>query len=266
MASKGPVRVVRAVRGEDAAAWAVALGEGAWLDSARTLKAEGGVRVLGASMLGREVVVKVREVRGAWERLKCAVGRGKGDRHWRGAALLAGKGVATARVFVLARAMIGGCECELLAMEFVHGPTLLQRMAAAHRGEAGAPGTREQHALARAAGAQIAHMGELFNRDHKPSNLIVRGGEIVVIDCEGVRRAVIPGAARMFASLLIEPTGCGVPPRRSLRMRALLAWARAGDPRGDRASHRAAAREVWAEAARVVRHHGDPTPRVDPLG
>jgi tRNA A-37 threonylcarbamoyl transferase component Bud32 len=265
MSSTGPVRVVRAVRGEDAGAWAGALGGGAWLSSARTLKAEGGARVLAASLLGRGVVVKVREIRGPWARLKCALGRGKGDRHWRGAALLTGKGIATARVFALARGRLGGRECEMLAMEHVHGPTLLRVMDAARRGGAGAPGVREQHALARAVGLQVARMGELFNRDHKPSNLIVRGGEIVVIDCEGVRRAVIPGAARMFASLLIEPTGCGVPPRRSLRMRAVLAWAEAGDAGGGRAAHRAAAREAWAEAARVVSRHGDPTPRVNPL-
>lgn len=268
MSSIGPVRVVRAVRGEDAAAWAVALADGAWLDAARTLKADGGSRVVAARLRGREVVVKTRQLRGAWARLKCALGRGKGDRHWRGAALLAGKGVATARVLALARATIDGQESELLVMEFVPGPTLLGVMAdvRAGRERGGGPGVREQHALARAVGAQVAQMGDLFNRDHKPSNLIVRSGGVVLIDCEGVRRAVIPGAARMFASLLIEPTGCGVPPRRALRMRALLAWAEAGDPRGGRAAHRAAARELWAEAARVVSHHGDPTPRVDPLG
>jgi hypothetical protein len=41
-----------------------------------------------------------QRLEGAWARVKCALGRGKGDRHWRGAALLSGKGVETARVLV----------------------------------------------------------------------------------------------------------------------------------------------------------------------
>lgn len=265
------VRIVRTIRGEDAAAWRDALGDGAWMSSASELKAEGGSRVVGAAVRGRGVVVKVRELRGAWARLKCVLGRGKGDRHWRGAALLAGKGVATARVLALARARVDGAESELLVMERVEGVTLLRVMAYVRSGAPGAPGVREQHALARAVGRQVAQMGELFNRDHKPSNLMVEGiggaePRVVLIDCEGVRRAVIPGAARMFASLVIEPTGCGVPPRRGLMMRALRAWAEGAGAPASMKERRSMERMMWAEAARVVAHHGDPTPRVNPLG
>ena len=105
------MRVVRAHRGEDAAAWGAALADASWLNSSSVLKEDGGSWVRRARLMGREVVVKCRELRGAWARAKCAIGRGKGDRHWRGAALLTGKGVRTARVHVLARARAGGIAC-----------------------------------------------------------------------------------------------------------------------------------------------------------
>ena len=144
---------------------------------------------------------------------------------------------------------------------------------------------RAQHAIARAVGEQIAQMEELFNRDHKPSNLIVErwttsAAPVAIIDCEGVRRATIPGAARMFASLVIEPTGCGVRPRRALMMRAVRAFidlelgigtpeAPIHAPRTNadvpRSEYRRMRRMVWDDAARVVAHHGDPRPKVNPL-
>ena len=273
------VRVVRAHRGEDGAAWARAIEDGGWLAESRVLKEDGATWVRRARVMGREVVVKCRGIDGAWARVKCALVRGKGDRHWRGAALLAGKSVPTARVMVLARARVDGRESELLVMEWVEGPTLLRVMADVHAGGAGALGVRGQHELAREVGRQVFALGELFNRDHKPSNLIVMskpegGARIAVIDCEGVRRATIPGAARMFASLVIEPTGCGVRPRRALMMRAVRGWIQGAEAADesigaegpvDREERRAMVRMMWGDVARVVAHHGDPTPRVDPL-
>lgn len=261
------VRVVRVHRGEDASKWAAALGDGGWAQGSSVLKADGASWVRRGTLLRREVVVKCREL-SAWARVKCALGRGKGDRHWRGAALLTGKGVSTARVLALVRARVDGRECELLVMEWVEGATLLRVMAEVHAGRG--LGVREQHALAREVGRQVAQMQELFNRDHKPSNLIVMEGvgpRIAVVDCEGVRRAAIPGAARMFASLVIEPTGCGVRPRRALMMRALRGWL---DESGvaeeaSAAERRGMLRMMWGDVARVIAHHGDPRPRVDPL-
>lgn len=261
------IRIIRAHRGEDAAKWARTLADPQWLGESSLLKEDGTNTVRRATLLGRETVVKCREVSGAWARVKCALGRGKGDRHWRGAAMLAGKGVKTARVFVLVRARMGGRDRELLIMQWLAGPTLLRVMANVHAGAAGAPGIRAQHALARAVGRQIAQMGELLNRDHKPSNLIITGAaEVAIIDCEGIRRATIPGAARMFASLLIEPTGCGVRPRRALMMRTALAWLETETPDGvEREDKRAMLRTIFADVARVIAHHGDPTPRINPL-
>lgn len=279
------VRIVRAHRGEDAAMWAAAIGDASWIKSSSLLKQDGATWVRRASMMGRDAVVKCREIDGVWSRVKCALGRGKGDRHWRGAAMLAGKGVKTARVFVLARAEVDGRACELLVMEWVEGVTLLRVMANVHSAAAGAPGVRAQHAIARAVGEQIAQMEELLNRDHKPSNVIVErwtasAAQVAVIDCEGVRRATIPGAARMFASLVIEPTGCGVRPRRALMMRAVRAFidlelgistpdAPVHSPRTiadvPHSEYRRMRRMVWDDAARAVAHHGDPRPKVNPL-
>ena len=279
------VRIVRAHRGEDAAAWAAAIGDASWIKSSSLLKQDERSWVRRATLLGRETVVKCREIDGIWARVKCALGRGKGDRHWRGAALLTGKGVKTARVLALARANVDGRDCELLVMEWVQGETLLRVMADLRAGTAGAPGVRAQHAIAKAVGEQIASMEEVFNRDHKPSNVIVErwtasGAQVAIIDCEGVRRTAIPGAARMFASLVIEPTGCGVRPRRALLMRALRSCVHVSiglntpdapvhRPRAiadlPRADYRQMRRMAWDDAARTIAHHGDPTPRVNPL-
>jgi tRNA A-37 threonylcarbamoyl transferase component Bud32 len=277
------VRIVRAHRGEDAARWGAALADASWIESSLLLKQDGACWVRRAQVMGREVVMKCRGIDGVWARVKCALGRGKGDRHWRGTALLSGKGVKTARVFALARARVDGRDCELLAMEWLEGVTLLRMMADVQAGKG--PGVRAEHAIARAVGEQLARMQEVFNRDHKPSNLIVMDGaggspRIAIIDCEGVRRSAIPGAARMFASLVIEPTGCGVRPRRALMMRAVRAYlsltTALDTPDSPRPRSRTLAalpagqyrqlrRMLWGDAARVVAHHGDPTPRVNPL-
>jgi len=277
------VRVVRAHRDEDGGKWAAALAGGAWLAGSTLLKQDGPGWVRRATMMGREVVIKCRDVDSAWSRLKCALGRGKGDRHWWGAAMLAAKRVPTAQVLVLARARIAGRDCELLAMQWVDGPTLLRVMADVHAGVRGAPSVRAQHAIARAVGAQLAQMDLLFNRDHKPSNLVVtraaiQAGEsrsrIALIDCEGVRASAINARARMLASLVIEPTGCGVRPRRPVMMRALREWLDAATKEEMAAGwespltpreRRDVLGRVWRDVARMVARHGDPTPRVNPL-
>ncbi len=251
-----------------------------WLASLDVQKQHGGAWVARATLLGRDVAVKCRGVTELWPRIKCMLGQGKADRHWRGAAILASKRIATARVFVLARARIEGRVCELLVMEWLQGPTLLRVMADVHAHSGNAPSFREQHAIARAVGRGIAAMEGLFNRDHKPSNLIVQGAGtssplVAVIDCEGVRRTSLPSSARMFSSLVIEPLGCGVLPRRSLMMSALRGWlmeTRLQIERvGKRAEplpwewHRELRTMMWGSVGRYVAHHGDPKPKVNPL-
>lgn len=181
-------------------------------------------------------------------------------------------------------------------MERLSGPSVLEILAAARgrhdstRGDAAdAPqaallGPRRQLALARELGRQLRRLigHGRFNRDHKPSNLIVLSADhrprVAIIDCVAilpVSRAGGPGEAlqRMLASLYIEPSGVGAPPRRSLILATLhgaLGIDRPASPGAPRIlrSHRVDRRRLralWNSVADRVRSHGDPTPRVDPL-
>ena len=72
----------------------------------------------------------------------------------------------------------------------------------------------------------------------------------------------------MLAKLLIEAIGCGVPPRRPLRMRALRAyWNALGHfkPASATPFTRVARNHAWMEVAAYITDHGDPTPLVPPL-
>jgi hypothetical protein len=136
-------------------------------------------------------------------------------------------------------------------MGAVEGRTLLRVM------DRGGLAVRQEQALARAVGAQVAAFGATYNRDHKPSNLIVTREDgpptIAVIDCVAVADGA--DAERMFTSLVLEPLGCGCLPRRSLLARALAGYTPDRDRR----------RTIWRDVARRVREHGDPTPKVNPL-
>ncbi len=140
-------------------------------------------------------------------------------------------------------------------MERLDGPTLLEAITS---GESSA---RWQHALAAAAADQVSAMvgRGRYNRDHKPSNLVVvvgsgdSGGPILaVIDCVAIRpcRRFDFGAMKwMLSCLVIEPMGIGLPVRRALCMRALatiqaVSW--------------------WGEITGMITGRGDPKPRVDP--
>lgn len=106
----------------------------------------------------------------------------------------------------------------------------------------------------------------LFNRDLKPSNIILALPTLTptIIDPAGVRR-IHPWQrhaaarrlllARTLASLILEPTGLGFPPPPRLRAIAL----RAAEP--DRAA-RAALRRI---IRRLILTHADPVPRHNPL-
>ncbi|MBL8762614.1 MAG: hypothetical protein JNL50_15065 [Phycisphaerae bacterium] len=145
----------------------------------------------------------------------------------------------------------------------------------------GAIGVREELAIARELGRQVRRMiaHARFNRDHKPSNLVVLSHagrpSVAVIDCVAIlplSRGGGAGAAleRTLASLYIEPLGVGVPPRRSLILSTLRAalWIEPAPgsvsiPARCRAKRRV--RALWLAVAARVAAHGDPTPRVHPL-
>ena len=192
--------------------------------------------------------------------------------------------VRTGQPLMLARAAVDRRTCELLVLEYLEGPTLLECLRDAATGRMP---VWKQHAIAHAIGVQMSDMGCIFNRDHKPSNLIVLKAntgepEVAVIDCVGVRRVQVLRTERMLATLVIEPTGCGVGPRRGLMMRVLWScneeldkWHEPLDYESWDVDERPsanpqervkeAARLQWREAAAIVRVHGDPRPRVNPL-
>lgn len=103
----------------------------------------------------------------------------------------------------------------------------------------------------------------VFNRDQKPSNIIVSTpGALVVVDTVGVRAlAAMPrerAVARMVASALIEPAGCGVRLPKTFAANILAGLAPSFDP--------VALARVAAVVSSILREHGDPTPRINPLG
>lgn len=84
----------------------------------------------------------------------------------------------------------------------------------------------------------------------------------------------------MLASLMIEPTGCGVavPVRLRARLvREVLAgwWQSDSGATGPRVEEQFGVERVawmqtsmgalWTQVARLIEAHGDPTPRIDPL-
>ncbi len=265
--------VVRVAAGEDGAGWRRALETGEWVDGAVVMKSEGGSWVRRATMMGREVVVKCRELGTVWKRVKFGVGMGHGAKQWRGAERLMKAGIATGRPLVMARAVVDGRVCEVMVLEFVEGKTLLEILDEVKRGVG--PGVREQHAIARAVAETVVKSakGGFYNRDHKPSNLIVRRDadgrwDIAVIDCVGLKwRAPVDDSGNewMFAALMIEAIGCGCGPRRALWARVVmsLGWTNGGR---ERVRLRDLREEVVEQVELEIKVHGDPRPRVDPLG
>jgi hypothetical protein len=265
-------RVLKAGPGEDGGAWARVLADPAWEKAAECLKHDGAVDVRRASLLGREVVVKrwVLDRRGV---VKSHLGLSRGFRHWRGAAWLSRHGFRTATCHALLRGVYAEGAMECLVMEALPGRSVLQHLAN------GGLGVRAEHAVARELGRLVVRLTRLgrFNRDGKPSNLIVTrydptGAEVGVVDTVGIRRNVwfdseepIPSLAR----LLIEPIGVGACPRRALMMALLRGAAQehfGGRLSASRAEYRTLRRASWEEVREAVALHGDPRPRVDPLG
>lgn len=266
-------RTIIMIRGDRTAAEQAA--DPAWAASAQTLKREPGSVVLRGTMTlngaPREVVVKQRALT-MMRRALARIGlRTQGMRHWDGAAWLTRTGVETAAPIALCHTTGPGGASEVLVMECLHGRSLLEHLDDLCRGRCAWSGA-ERAALAVTIGAQIDVITRAgrFNRDHKPSNLIViersgprgaaagGGHGIAVIDCVGIRRDRLRiGSARMLASLMIEPMGLGRPAPRTLRMRCL----RGLMPEAGRAPRKAA----WRAVAELIARHGDPTPRVDPL-
>ena len=275
----------------DGQAWADALGSEPWSDSAELLKEDGDVRVLSTTLRDRAVVLKFYRHGGPRGRVRSRLGVAAADRHWAGAALLAAEEIPCAEMLALASRRDGGVREDCLIMGRLEGQTLLQWLRDVRDGQVPiAP----QHAVAQAVGAQVGCIlaAELHNRDHKPSNLIVRfEGErpiIAIADCQGVKRLEREKSrhtVRMQASIALEPIGTGVLPRRSLIAMALASAVAAYTARRFgkakledsmamnsterravlRSLPRGTALAAWPKIAERIAIHGDPTPKVDPL-
>lgn len=236
-------------------------------------------------------VVKLWLHSSAARALQRAVRSTPADRQVKGWVLLRDADVPVAAVLGHALARVPGDRglrtVEALVCEHVPGPTLLRTFA-----EAGSTDMPSLAIRVGLLGAQLASHG-LAHIDLKPSNIVLRSDSAgeprpIIVDTQGVER--LPGTlrslvlmgplgrgrthrlARMHASLLIEPIGCRCVPSRTLRHRYALAYTSAVlahvlDPESPpaRALARTSARRMWRTIDRVIRLHGDPTPRVDPL-
>ena len=263
-------RVIKIAPGEDGQAWADALSDPAWRQSAELLKRDDGVSVWRTRMLGHDVVVKCWSLDRLKRRLQVIVGATPARRQWRGAAWLQEHEIPTADPFVIVRTTLDGRLTECLVMRALIGETVLDHLAG------GDLTIRQEHVLARLIGHQIAQitLHNRFNRDHKPSNLIVMRTDnptptVAVIDSVAIRRATRSHdhLCSMLADLAIEPTGCGCPPRRTLAMRCVLE-ALAGmfsDGRPKDKDPATLRNEVWAAVMSVMARRGDLTPRINPL-
>jgi tRNA A-37 threonylcarbamoyl transferase component Bud32 len=231
---------------------------------AQLLKQDSGTAVYRTTMLALAVVIKRWDLTGPAARLKSLLGASRAHRHWRGADRLLKNNISTAQPYVLARSG----RAQWLVMQALEGKTLLEHMRDQDLS------VKQSHALARDIGRQLADfdLAMVYNRDHKPSNLIVVGDQaqrsVAVIDTVAIRKGL--DHARMMASLLIEPTGCQLRVRSALAMRVLRSYyderktARASDDDTPRRM-REYRSYTWKQVRRLIARHGDPTPRVDPL-
>jgi hypothetical protein len=110
----------------------------------------------------------------------------------------------------------------------------------------------------------------VFNRDHKPSNLVVTGAtpggaRVAVLDTVAVRRLGRPAGLTTvpLERLVLEAIGVGAAPRRTLVARFVREWV-SGMATGTPAERRRARREVWRVFAARIAAHGDPTPIDNP--
>lgn len=258
----GKLRIVRSALRDRAAARALGeeIGGPEWAASAQVLKRDDRTSVLAGEAavdgVRRAVIVKVMRADRFKDRLaRWTVGT-RLMRQWDGATRLMEEGVASPECFALWRGA-GGVEC--LAMEKIEGRTLLHEMAR------GRHPVRIQHALAAEAGRLVAELveGDIYNRDMKPSNVMVRWvadvPSLCVIDPAGIRARRAGSDTAMLAKLIIECLGIGARPRLPLMMRALRAC---GESLGWNKDKR---QRTWKVVEYVVENHGDPRPVVDPM-
>ena len=273
------LRIVRVPKKGDelGARLAHALARSGWRAGATVLKDAESGSVFDADLAGTGVVIKTMRMTTAKERFRAGLGLTRLGRQWSGAELLEKIGVRTARPLALCRGFNDeGDIVETLILERIEGKSLLEHLRDRDLSDS------EVRALTESMAVDLESMWvRAFNRDHKPSNLIVErtaeGVRAAVVDTVGVRRlrGLSSGSnaklARMLASLYIEAVGVGHPPTTRAAYRLVCRVCDAPTPKGKRkpgwSRERSFgfARTMWALVTDIVRGHEDPTPKDSPF-
>lgn len=206
-----------------------------------------------------EVVVKLEPLLRMRPRVQSLLRQTKHHRQWRGHDTLARHDLPSAQPLALLKGSMdlgsSAIPVEMLVLQLVPGKTLLQLVAQQDSG-------RLTPSLAEQLAAHIRRFSQagLWNRDPKPSNLIVGPtGELVWLDTVGVgyRRVPDHGFCRhVVKMLLVESRGVGHPCPEDF---ALELVARAASLASG------AARGLLAEIQREANAHTDAAPLDDPL-
>lgn len=220
------------------------------------------------------IIIKIFRRRGVGDTLQRLAGQSRAQREWHGLWKLRDAGIETPMPYALLRAKThDGSPIELLIMQRVPGHDLLHCWAEGGlNGEAG-------RAILERVGTQIAALMRaptpLFNRDHKPSNIIIDpDGVPTMIDAAGVRHWRFQRPVAMLAKLWIETLGAAALhpelrlPSRTQRWRVVRSYcqgALGGWAMATPVSRRAQTKAAWKAATRLIERHGDPTPQDDPL-
>lgn len=242
--------------GEDRSSWERALVGGGWIEGERLKLDDRGRGVWRAEMLGRDCVVKARPLQGVLDRLKQILGATDLTRACLGAALLEAKGFGTPRVRVMGLARLDSGWHEVLVTECADVTTMLMHWVESDNSE--------RRRLARRAGRVVGELcaAGVFNRDCKPSNLMMDGDEIAFVDVGGVRATGgdrTRELARMISMLGFEPTGVGARPgywEIVVGVRSALRAAGVAEEARER---------LFVHLRRLIAEHGDLTPRDNPV-
>ncbi len=253
-------RIVRSRIG-DAEAVAQKLADPQALPGFRLIKATERTSVFECELPGspgRMVIVKTMQLDRLSGLAKSLFKRTRLMRQWRGAELLMDAGIDTAEPLLFlrgARTDQGGV-VEALVLEKIEGEDLLHVIAR------GGLSVEQEHALAIGVGEQVATLVSrgIFNRDHKPSNVLAaaRDGDLsdlAIVDTVGIEARATDGT-RMLATLCFELIGTDRLPRRAILMRACTSFC---------AGSGARRKSVWTSVRRRIDAHGDCAPEDDPL-
>lgn len=238
------------------------LTDGALASAAQTLKADTRCEVLAAHFEGQPLVVKTWRLDRPRDLLNRFAHRTQALRHARAARTLAEAGVPCAPALLVLRGRGRDSRAirETLVMPRIPGRSLLAHMRD-HARAAPADSDGVARDLCDRVGRLVRTLASraLFNRDGKPSNIIVGPDrELTVIDAVGLRRAPAREALeRMLFSLIAEPAACGYPPSPALRARTLRAATPGWTP--------AQRRELRSAIDARIRAHPIRTPAIDPL-